>query len=119
MLIEALRRSLRAGVRPAGLVAFLDAYPKALGTSDDPYVRAAQVAELITTAVREMGDGPYGRAAQALFGMTVGTRGRLLKDRRRAAAGELDIMVGTWRRYYEADVLADIATALWTRIGVE
>lgn len=120
MLTEALRASLRVGTRPAGLVTYLDLFPHDFLPNADPYERAAQIADVISAAVYSLGHGPYGRAAQALFGLTVETRGRMLKDRRRIAAAELDIAVATWRRWYEMPLLADLATsrtAAWKRKG--
>lgn len=103
-------------MRPAGLAAHLHLFPDDLCPATDRYVRATLVANAISLAVYSLGYGPYGRASHALFGLRVDTRGRKLKDRRRAAADELDIAVSTWRRHYEREVLADVATAMSVQV---
>lgn len=108
----ALRAALRVGARPAGLVAYLHLFPEQLCPASDPYERSVLIADAIANATSALGAGPYGRAAQALFGLTADTKGRMLKDRRRLAAEELDIAVATWRRSYEPDALADISLSL-------
>lgn len=113
VLSQALRTSLRVGARPSGVVAYLDLFPESLSPLDEPYKRAGQIVSAISAAVYTLGHGPYGRAAQALFGLTVETRGRMLKDRRKVAADELDVAVSTFRRYYEAPLIAEVAFTLW------
>lgn len=107
---------LRVGVRPAKLVPYLDLLTlldDETTTSVDPYARAVELAGRLTEAVQRLGDGAVGRAAQALFGVTQETRGRLLKDRRRIAADELDLMPSTFRKYYEDDLVLDVAVEMW------
>jgi hypothetical protein len=117
LIAERLEAVLRFGVRPAKLVACLDLLallpPVGLPDPADPYVRAIELAERLNAALNAFGDGPSGRALQALFGSTPDTRGRPLKDRRRLAAEELDLMPSTFRKYYEHDLIADLALHLW------
>lgn len=123
LIAHRLSGVLRAGVRPAKLVphvALLDLLERVPLPAEfvqeegsDPYLRALSLASVILTAVESLGDGPTGRATQALFGLTADTRGRPLKDRRRLAADELGVMSSTFRKYYEDDILWDVAVQLW------
>ena len=110
---------LRGGIRPAWLVAcpeMLKLVAKAGIPSDDPYEQALQLEELVRGALRNLGEGPYGRAAAILFGMNQMTRGLLLKDRRRLAASELDVLPSTFRRNYERRLLNDLAVEIWRQL---
>jgi hypothetical protein len=69
--------------------------------------------QVLHAAIRRLGGGPYGRAAALLFGADPTTRGRLLKDRRRIAADELDVLPSTFRRNYEQRLIDDIAFEVW------
>ncbi len=117
---------LRVGLRPAHLVPFLDILDLLEGNFEqlpvasanrerDPYVRVESLASLIEDAVLAQGDGVHALAGRQLFGLTVESRARPLKDRRRLAANEIDKAVSTWRRYYENDILHDLAYAVWRR----
>lgn len=85
-----------------------------VAVQDDPYVRALDLANRLVRAIESLGQGPTGLATRALFGTTAETRGRLLKDRRRIAADELGLMPSTFRKYYEEDLILDVAFALWS-----
>ncbi len=121
--VEVIRRGLdqvlRGGVRPAWLVQChelleLDYVRGAAGKdADDPYARAVALERILITAIGNLGDGPLGRTAALLLGTVPDTKGRLLKDRRRLASLELDILPSTFRRNHEAPILDDLAIAIW------
>ena len=117
LIAERLRAVLKVGARPAKLVSCLELLDLLVTSTTqshaDPYRRAIELARRLTEAADSLGNGAVGRSAQALFGTTTDTRGRLLKDRRRLAAAELDLMPSTFRRYYEDDLIEDLAVALW------
>ncbi|HVX18369.1 MAG TPA: hypothetical protein VHA73_10090 [Acidimicrobiales bacterium] len=123
VITRALQELLRVGVRPAQMVRYLDLFPDAVilaaddlspGDTTDPYLRALNLADRITAAVRSLGEGATGLATQALFGVTPEARGQLLKHRRRIAADQLGIMTSTFRSYYEDNIVADVALVVWT-----
>ena len=109
---------LKVGVRPVALVQHIQLLelrlpPVPAQADQDPYVLAGLLAELLTAAVNTLGDGPIGRSAQALFGTSEWARGLPLKARRAAAADTLDVVVSTYRKYYEPEVIQDVAYFLW------
>jgi hypothetical protein len=77
--------------------------------STDPYDRAFALEQVLRAALDAMGDGPYGEAARLLLGAVPGTRGRAPRYRRQLAADELGLMVETFRKNYEDDMLFDVA----------
>jgi hypothetical protein len=85
-------------------------------TERDSLVYALEA--VLLDALHALGDGPYGRAARLLFGAVPDTRGRPLKDRRRLAAEQLDLLPSTFRHNYEAELLVDVAAEI-ARIGRE
>lgn len=120
----ALKVCLRYGASAAQLAKICHQLPSELTAEDcasqsdglalaEPYNIGARAADRITRAVKQLGEGPYGRAATALFGLSPDSRGRLLKDRRRLAASEFDLMVSTFRKYYEPDMLVELAYEIW------
>lgn len=114
-IAEHVPKVLRAGLRPAKLVTCVALADVLGGPTADVYEAGAWLADELTLAIETLGHGPVGHACLTLFGGTDDSRGRLLKDRRRMAADELDLMPSTFRKYYENDLLADVAFALWER----
>jgi hypothetical protein len=116
-IAQALRPALRYGASPYGLrqcdelLALECVQQRARDNHDQDAVAYAAEAVLID-ALEALGDGPYGRAARLLFGVTPDTRGQPLKDRRRLAAYELDLLPSTFRRRREAQVIYDIAAEI-------
>jgi hypothetical protein len=114
---QALRPALRLGLRPARLTECTQ-----LLTLECVQTRAKDPASaeslayaleaVLLDAFHALGDGPYGRAARLLFGAVADTRGRPLKDRRRLAADELDLLPSTFRHNYEAELLLDVAAEI-------
>lgn len=119
-IVKDLRQVLRFGVRPvrlqecARLLALRCVRAGADNASDDQSLAFALEAVLLD-ALTALGEGPYGEAARLLFGASQETRGRLLKDRRRIAALQLDILPSTFRQNYESDILLDVATEVLRR----
>lgn len=113
-LLLGLNQVLRSGVRPGQLrhcpvlLSLRCVQDRAHG-STNPELLAFGLEAVLHDALAGLGDGPPGRAAQLLFGADVDTRGRLLKDRRRLAAAELDVQPSTFRQNYEDDLLLDVA----------
>lgn len=112
-IYENLRQILQSGIRPAQLSrheSLLRRIP-VLGEPrpDDRYVRALALDVLLRTAIDRLGNGPEGNATRLLFGVDPGSRGRPLKNRRRLAAEEFDILPSTFRRNYETDIVKDLA----------
>ena len=68
---------------------------------------------VITEAVQSLGDNPRGSAAHLLTGLDSGTRGRLRKHRRAAAARAMDLVVETFIRRHEPAITDDIAVNLY------
>jgi len=126
--VEVIRHGLevvlQGGARPAWLIHCQELLElrhvrgEAGSSSDDPYVCALIIERLLVAATTAMGDGPVGRACRLLLGVNPGSRGRPLKDRRRLAAAELDILPSTFRKNYEDAILDDLAFEVW-RIGVQ
>ncbi len=81
--------------------------------ASDLYVRAIALEGLLLHALESLDDGPVGHATRLLFGAVPETRGRLLKDRRRLAAEELDVLPSTFRKNYESALVADLAIEVW------
>jgi hypothetical protein len=113
-IAQALRPALRYGASPYRLrncnelLALQCVQLRARDTNDtDALAYAAE--GVLLDALTALGDGPYGRAAAHLFGVSPDARGRLLKDRRRLAAYELDLLPTTFRKQYEEPLLHDIA----------
>jgi hypothetical protein len=118
VIADLLQVVLKVGIRPARLAHALDLldyldHAVSHEKAGDPYRRSLILEAILTEAVQSLGDGPMGRAANALFGLTSDTKGRLLKDRRRLAAKELDLLPSTFRKYYELDLIRDVALELW------
>jgi hypothetical protein len=120
--VEEIQRGLievlRGGVRPAWLVhchelLSLDQLGDLASDGNDMYARASALEDIIRDAISRLGDGPYGRAAGLLFGTASEARGLLLKVRRRLAAEEFDVLPSTFRKYYEDELLLDIAIEFW------
>ena len=120
LIADRLEVLIKVGARPARLGPFGDLLDLILerGTVDDEgdvLVAAHALVERLKDAISLLGDGPAGRAAQELFGLTTDTRGLPLKDRRRVAAESVGVMPSTFRKYYERDILEDVAFELWCR----
>lgn len=121
--VEVIKRGLevvlRGGVRPAWLVHCHELLEltyvrgEAGSQADDPYARAFVLERLLLDALAALGSGPVGNAARLLFGVSPETRGRLLKDRRRLAAGELDLMPSSFRRCHEDSIVDDLSLEVW------
>lgn len=79
------------------------------GDSADPDSLSYALEAVLLDAIGALGDGPWGQAARLLFGTVPDTRGRPLKDRRRLAAAQLDLLPSTFRHNYENELLIDIA----------
>ena len=119
-IAQALRPALRVGVRAGHLAscAQLLALDCVRARADDPTdldSLAFALEAVLLEALRALGDGPYGRSARLLFGAVPDTRGRPLKDRRRLAAAELDLMPSTFRHNYENEILIDVAAEIARR----
>jgi hypothetical protein len=122
--LETIRRGLsqvlQGGVRPAWLVncvALLNlpyVAEAAEPNGSSSYARALALEQLIHEAIKGFGDGPYARAAAELLGADSHSCGRLLKDRRRHAAYELDVLPSTFRKNYEKQLLCDVAIRVWS-----
>lgn len=116
-IAQALRTALRVGVRPGHLAECTQ-----LLTLEQVRARADNPAEpdslsyaleaVLLDAIDALGDGPWGRAARLLLGTIPDTRGRPLKDRRRLAAEQLDLLPSTFRHNYEHELLIDIAAEI-------
>lgn len=81
-----------------------------------------QLADLASAAdgqlrhiILSFGDGPDGRAAKALFGISAGTRGLNLTERRELAAQAVDRHVDHWRKHLERDMLKLIGQEFYQR----
>jgi hypothetical protein len=68
--------------------------------------------DVITDAVRALGDAPTARAARLLFGTVPDSRGRTLTDRRRLAGDALDVVASTFRKNYEPRLVHELATEI-------
>jgi hypothetical protein len=109
---------LRHGVRPARLrqcceLLALRCVRDRAGGSTHPDRLAFALEEVLKAALAALGDGPQGRAAELLLGAVVDSRGRPLKDRRRLAAGVLDVLPSTFRQNYEDQLLEDVAAEVF------
>lgn len=120
LTVEAIRQGLeqvlRGGLRPAWLVhcpEMLKLVAEASGLDEDVYGQAILLEDALRTAIHRLGNGAYGRAAAVLLGADPLTRGLLLKDRRRLAASELDVLPSTFRKSYEESILDDVAVEIW------
>lgn len=78
----------------------------------DPDSLAYGLEAVLLDALDALGDGPWGRAARLLFGAVPDTRGRPLRERRRLAAYELDLLPSSFRDNYESDLLIDVAAEI-------
>lgn len=70
---------------------------------------APAIEQLLRLAISKLDSGEYGDAALALFGLGEGMRAWSAADRRERAALHLERSADTFRRRYEANLLADIA----------
>lgn len=116
VIYDNLRQVLRDGIRPAKLTRFdalWELLEKNQANQADAYVKALALDQLLRAAVDRLGGGPEGRATRLLFGVDPDSRGRLLKDRRRLAAQEFDVLPSTFRRNYEADIIWDLAVEVF------
>lgn len=117
-IAKGLRRVLRFGVRPArlrdceDLIALRCVHGRVKGSAERD-VLAFGLEAVLVEALAALGDGPYGRAARLLFGVELESKGRLLKDRRRLAAQELDVLPSTFRQNYEDELLLDLAAEVY------
>lgn len=113
-----LQKILRCGVRPGLLrqcpeLLSLECVRARVQGSTDPDLLAFGLEAVLLDALAALGDGPSARAARLLLGAVVDSRGRLLKDRRRLAAAELDVLPPTFRQNYEDDLLLDVAAEVF------
>jgi hypothetical protein len=115
-----LKQVLRGGIRPAKLLHCPELLELAVAgiqaVEDNPYAAAVALDRLLQAALDGLGEGPEGRAARLLFGTVPDARGRALKDRRRLAAEEFEILPSTFRRNYEDDIVRDFAFEVFRRI---
>lgn len=116
-IAQALRPVLRSGVRAGRLGAYpdllaLDCVRAQAQDPTDPDSLAYGLEAVLLGALDALGDGPWGRAARLLFATVPDTRGRPLKERRRLAAYELDLLPSTFRDNYESELLIDVAAEI-------
>jgi hypothetical protein len=114
-LVEELEKLLPTGLKPAAVLGRSGLL--CLVPNGDTYQQAFEVERIVTSALVALGDGPYGRAALRLFGATADSRGLPLRDRRRMAAYELDLLASTFRRNYEQSIITDLALEVWRISG--
>lgn len=117
LITDNFHQLLRSGIRPATLVAYDDLLDLEAVTEVQRREHIAEpvfaLEQLILNAIEAFGDGAEGHALRLLFAIHPDTRGRLLKDRRRLAAEQFDVLPSTFRRYYEDRLVEDLATELW------
>lgn len=117
-LHQHLRDALRHGARASRLLRYTPAIIELLyPAADHPYLneydRAIAVETLIRQAVDTIGGNP-GEAIAAVLCLPPGTLGRKLEDRRRIAAGYLDIEADTFRRdWHEGALLFDLTIEIY------
>lgn len=119
--VEVIKRGLKqvlpGGVRPAWLVNCPILMDLTTGWgksgSEQSYEQALILERILIEALNRLGGGPYGIAASLLFGAHSLTRGRLLKDRRRYAAQELEVLPSTFRKTYEGAIIQDLTVEVW------
>lgn len=116
-IAQALRPALRYGASPYRLrqcndLLALERVQQRAHDNNDQDALAYAAEAVILDALTALGDGPYGRAARLLFGVIPDSRGRPLKDRRRLAAYELDLLPSTFRRRREDQLIYDIAAEI-------
>jgi hypothetical protein len=108
---------LRGGVTTEGLrsctVILKLTLTQAKSASDEVADRAVAAHILIAEAAKRVDDGTYGPAA-ALLGLAPGTRGSLLKERRRQAAEMLHISPEHLRKEREPLLLEAVGDELYT-----
>ena len=75
-------------------------------------VRATDLQRALKRAIERLGTGEWHDAAERLFGMSPGEHGLPLMRRRSAAAQELDLKVGPFRRYKEKSLVREVAWEL-------
>jgi hypothetical protein len=80
-----------------------------LSVGHDGAARAIALDGLLRAAITNLGGGAEEIAAQMLFGVHQDARGRLLKDRRRLAADQFDVLPSTFRKNCETDITMDVA----------
>ena len=113
-----LRDALRHGARASRLLRYTPAIIELLcPAADHPdlneYDRAIAAESLIRHAIDAIGGNP-GHAIATVLCLPPGTLGRTLEDRRRIAAGYLDIEADTFRRYpHEKTLLFDLAIEIY------
>ncbi len=107
---------LRPGVTTEGLrdcSAILGlALTQAKSASEQNVDRAVAAHTLITEAAKRVDGGAYGSAA-TLLGLAPGTRGSLLKERRRQGAGLLHVSPEHFRKEREGSFLEAVANELY------
>lgn len=80
-----------------------------LATDDVQLEAAPAIEQLLRLAISKLDSGEYGDAALALIGLAEGMRAWSPADRRERAASQLERSADTFRRRYEANLLADVA----------
>jgi hypothetical protein len=75
-------------------------------------VRATNLQRALKVAIEHLGTGEWHDAAERLFGMSPGEHGLPLMRRRAAAADELGMKVGPFRRYKEKPLVREVAWEL-------
>ena len=115
----------RVGVRPSLLAEDSDLVRNAgwlLAVEDEkawlPLNIVLEFEQMVLHAVTQLGDNPTAAAARCLFGVEPGTRGRLRKHRREAAASAMGLVVETFTKHHEAQIIADLAVELY-RVAVQ
>lgn len=107
---------LRAGVTTEGLrqcPAVLGlALTKAKSASDEDADLAVAAHTLVSEAAKRVDGGSHG-GASTLLGLAPGTRGSLLKDRRRQAAGALHVSAEHFRKGREESLIEAVADELY------
>ena len=113
-----LRYALRHGARASRLLRYTPAIiellcPAADHPDADQYERALRAETDIRRGIDAIG-GHAGRAIATVLCLPPGTLGRTLEDRRRIAAGYLDIEADTFRRHpHEKTLLFDLAIEIY------
>lgn len=116
-ITRGLQQVLRGGARLAWLI-HCDALLELVNeereeNGDDRYRRSLVLERWLLDGLSGLGEGRYGVASRLLFGSDPYSRGLLLKDRRRLAAEELNVLPSTFRRTYEHSIVSDLAAELW------
>jgi hypothetical protein len=117
-LANRLRKVVRAGVdmaEPDERLAALRCVHERARSFPDESEDGVTLAwrEVVRAAVAALDDGPRSQATRHLLGVHPDTRGYPLRERRRSAAYQLDVLPGTLQRNYEAGLLREVAAEIY------